>query len=295
MNLSPPEIIRAKLEDSGKDVHFLRVTQDRQVMICRTTNTAYSDVVHPLPFLFVHLCIDGGGSVRRFTNLHQLDANISPGAIGALPPGSKGTGHWPEMTAITFAISMSAVTESIGKSWLWKLKSKAMSQIFRDPLVEAIMMDMGCARAGSASDSALVHAAHLITHQLFDQPFDDSSKVSGVIPLGKAKIDRLKSLLDANLDRYISVTEMADVAGLSRFHFSRCFKAATGQSPLQFAIVRKLEHAATLLEKEQNMNILNVAQSVGFTNPSHFARAFRRHYGLSPRHWKSEQMRSDGV
>lgn len=302
MNIPSPDTLRSKLEASGTDVHFMRVTQDRQVMVCRTTSMAHSDEVYPVPYLFVHLCTDGGGALRRVINLTPMEVDVYPGAIGALPPGSKGTGHWPEMTAITFGISANVVMESLGKSWPENLQSKVISQIFRDPLVEATMMDMGYVRAGHASDTALTHAAHMIIHQLFGKPAAQNSNaknsdgqgpsVSDVIPLDKTTISELVSLLDVNLDRNVSVSEMADLAGVSRHHFSRRFKAATGQSPLQFAIIRKLDHAATFLEQEREVNILNLAQSVGFTNPSHFARAFRRHFGLSPRHWKSEKMRA---
>ncbi|AVO37945.1 helix-turn-helix domain-containing protein [Pukyongiella litopenaei] len=197
------------------------------------------------------------------------------------------------MTAITFAIAVDAVVESFGKAWIDKLKSNVLSTIFRDPLVEATMMDMGHARPGVVSDAGLVHAAHMVTHQLLDQPSDiGMAPVGGVIPLGKATLDRLQTMLDGNLERQVSVTEMAEFAGVSRHHFSRRFKAATGRSPLQFAIMRRLAHAAELLEQEQTCNILSVAQRVGFDNPSHFARTFRQHFGVSPRRWKTEQMRT---
>ncbi|NHF74509.1 helix-turn-helix domain-containing protein [Paracoccus xiamenensis] len=60
---------------------------------------------------------------------------------------------------------------------------------------------------------------------------------------------------------------------------------------MQFAIIRRLAHAAALLEQEQTCNILSVAQRAGFDNPSHFARTFRQHFGVSPRRWKTEQLR----
>lgn len=294
MKLSRSDHIRAKLESAGMEVHFVYVTQDQQVMVSRVSHRAYSDVLLPLPALFVHLCIDGGGSVRHDTNLQKFDVEISPGAIGVVPPGSKGSGYWPEMTAISIAISAAAAKKSFGDTWHQRLKSNVMSQIFRDPLVEAVMMDIGFTRTGAISDAGLVHAAHMITHQLLDQKRDCRTEPRDVIPLSTASIDRLVTLLDDNIERQVSVPEMAALLGLSKHHFSRRFKAATGQSPIQFSIRRKLDHAAHLLEKEQSPNILKISQCVGFNNPSHFSRAFRQHFGLSPRHWKFENMRHKG-
>jgi AraC-like DNA-binding protein len=296
MTMSAARKICEKLESAGQDVHFLHVTQDRKVMICRTSNTAYSDDVCPLPVLLVHLCVIGGGRLRHSSNLQQIEGRIVPGAIGVVAPGSKGKGHWPEMTAITFAVSADVVVDSFGKSWAEKLKSKMTSQIFRDPLVEAVMMDVGYHRAGDISDDGLLHAAHLVIRQLLDRP-SNQEKVSEfpVIPLGSKAINRLTEVLDANMDRNVSVAEMARLAGVSRSHFSRRFKAATGQSPHQFAIKRKLDHAATLLEQEQSIDVMGVAQQVGFSNASHFARSFRRQFGLSPRYWKFLPMRSKNI
>lgn len=294
MKLSSSDTVRTKLESTGLEVHFVYVTQDRQVMVCRTSHKAFSDALLPLPALFVHLCISGGGPVYHDTNLQKFDVEISPGAIGIVPPGSKGSGHWPEMTAISIAISANAVKESFGDTWHTRLKSNVMSQIFRDPLVEAVMMDIGFTRTGSISDAGLVHAAHMITHQLLDKKQDQPCEQRDVIPLSNTSIDRIVALLDENLDRQVSVPEMAGLLGLSKHHFSRRFKAATGQSPIQFSIRRRLDHAASLLENEQCANILKISQCVGFNNPSHFSRAFRQHFGLSPRHWRSENMRPKG-
>lgn len=88
------EIIRSAFQRAGNDVHFLHVTQDRQIVIARTTKGAFSDVVTPLPMLLVHLCVSGGGPLRHSSNLVQIEEDVSPGAIGVIPPGSKGTGHW---------------------------------------------------------------------------------------------------------------------------------------------------------------------------------------------------------
>ncbi|MEM7732114.1 MAG: AraC family transcriptional regulator [Pseudomonadota bacterium] len=292
MKFPDPDTVRSALESAGNDVHFVHVTKDRKIVIARTTKGAFSDAVVPLPMLLVHMCVTGGGPLRHSSTFVHIEEDISAGAIGVIPPGSKGEGHWPQMTAITIAISVDVVIESFGEAWAGKLKSKLMSQIFRDPLVEATMLDVGYTRAGSISDVGLHYAALMIVHQLLDHPMEKSDADRGVIPLSAATLDRINALLDANIDRHVSVSEMAETAGISRHHFSRRFKAATGHSPLQFFIRRKLDYAAALLEQSEGIDVTTVAQDVGFANTSYFTRAFRQHFGLSPRVWKTEQMRA---
>lgn len=87
---------------------------------------------------------------------------------------------------------------------------------------------------------------------------------------------------DFNLD------QLAGMAGLSRFHFHRLFKKATGFSPSRYHINLRMSVARRLL-RETKTNILDVALEVGYTNPSHFAHVFRRDTGLSPSDYRHQR------
>lgn len=100
---------------------------------------------------------------------------------------------------------------------------------------------------------------------------------------GGLEARRLKRVLDyikANLRERISVEELASVANLSRFHFSRRFKAAVGQSPSGYVSRLRLEHAKVMLA--QGASISDVAFDCGFSSESNFIRSFRRAVGLTP-------------
>lgn len=58
---------------------------------------------------------------------------------------------------------------------------------------------------------------------------------------------RAKDLVDARYAEPLTVADMAGAAALSPAHFSRCFKAAFGESPHQYLLTRRLERAAALL------------------------------------------------
>jgi len=74
---------------------------------------------------------------------------------------------------------------------------------------------------------------------------------------------------------------LAAQAGLSKFHFHRLFKSAVGVSPLRYYINLRMNVARQLL-RETKKSVVDVALDVDYTNPSHFAKLFRRETGHSP-------------
>ncbi len=67
--------------------------------------------------------------------------------------------------------------------------------------------------------------------------------------LGRKRMlmSRVKEYIEANLEEDLSITPLAKVASLSRFHFARTFKTAVGQSPHQYVSAHRLERAKEML------------------------------------------------
>jgi AraC family transcriptional regulator len=84
----------------------------------------------------------------------------------------------------------------------------------------------------------------------------------------------------------ISVETLAEVAGLSPFHFSRVFKQTTGMAPHQFVTRARILHAQRLI-RETSRSLIEIALEVGYTNPSHFAQVFRRVVGVTPTEFRN--------
>lgn len=93
-----------------------------------------------------------------------------------------------------------------------------------------------------------------------------------------AAIDRF---IDRNIERVLRIEDLAALVGLSRFHFLRCFKRATGLSPLQYVLARRVAHARALLA-EGDESIAAVAYAAGFSSQSHLNAMFKRHLGVTP-------------
>jgi len=91
--------------------------------------------------------------------------------------------------------------------------------------------------------------------------------------------------LRQNLDRPLTLDELAAEAGLDRFSFSRRFKARTGLSPLAYVHRSKVEAAGFLLAGT-SLPLADVARQLGFCDEFHFGKVFKKWRGVSPGRWR---------
>lgn len=97
---------------------------------------------------------------------------------------------------------------------------------------------------------------------------------------------RARDLADARYGEALTVADMAAAATLSPAHFSRCFKAAFGESPHQYLLTRRLERAAALL-LATDWTVAAVGVAVGARSIGSFTTSFRRMYGVTPQAYRA--------
>lgn len=95
-------------------------------------------------------------------------------------------------------------------------------------------------------------------------------------------LKRALDYIEANLNGTSTLAGIAEAAGLSPFHFARQFRLATGVSPHQYLLIRRIDRAKELLLRGDRP-IADVAVEVGFCDQSHFNRYFKRLSGMTPR------------
>jgi AraC-like DNA-binding protein len=84
----------------------------------------------------------------------------------------------------------------------------------------------------------------------------------------------------------ICVEALAALVELSPFHFSRVFKQTTGMSPLQFVTRERITRAQQLI-RETSRSVIEIGIEVGVSNPSHFAKVFRKVVGVTQTEFRS--------
>lgn len=93
---------------------------------------------------------------------------------------------------------------------------------------------------------------------------------------------KVNSIVQSNLgDEQFDVNTLARKMHLSVSQLNRKLKAANHQSAGQLIRNTRMNHAATLLN-QQLASVSDIAYEVGYVNPSHFSRSFKRYFGCSP-------------
>jgi AraC-like DNA-binding protein len=105
--------------------------------------------------------------------------------------------------------------------------------------------------------------------------------------LTERQIEAVRAYVREHLSGMLTIDELAGVVHLSRFHFSRCFRHATGTSPHEFVLRERVSRAKDLLRGAgEETTIAEVARAVGFCDPSHLSRHFKRVVGVTPGAWR---------
>ncbi len=98
-------------------------------------------------------------------------------------------------------------------------------------------------------------------------------------------VARVLRYLEDHVSDDCSLETLASIAGLTRFHFLRVFRAVTGQTPRQWVIAMRLRLAANLLRASRT-RVTDIALESGFGDLSHFTMSFTRAFGISPRAYR---------
>lgn len=95
------------------------------------------------------------------------------------------------------------------------------------------------------------------------------------------RITWIVDYMQRRLDEPMTVRRLASLVNLSPSRFSSLFAAQTGTSPALYLQRARLRRARLLLERTF-LSVKKVMALVGYSDPSHFARDFRRAHGLAP-------------
>lgn len=160
--------------------------------------------------------------------------------------------------------------------------------LFQDPLLTQIGLTLqqelrAPTVAGKlyAETAAQMIAVHLLRyHAQITYPLKEETQ-----RLALSQIQRVREYVQHHLDHDLSLAELAQQSGFSTFHFTRLFRQATGESPHQYVMNRRIETAQRLL-KETDLPLSQIALTTGFSSQSHFTRTLTRYLGQPPRQYR---------
>jgi AraC family transcriptional regulator len=160
----------------------------------------------------------------------------------------------------------------------------------QDPLIRQISLSiLGELAQETSAGRMMVESAALMLSARIAQAYGhdrpDASYLSQEDGTAPDRIQRAVAFIRDNLERELSIAELAAVACLSPFHFARMFKRVTGQTPYGFVSTERLECACRLLA-DRRATILDIALRSGFSSQAAFGTAFKRAKGCTPSEYR---------
>lgn len=108
--------------------------------------------------------------------------------------------------------------------------------------------------------------------------------MGGISP---SALNRVMEKINSDPSAELTLSELAEIAGLSIPHFCRAFKQSVGRPPHAFVVQRRIEMAKSYLQFS-GMSITEIAYLCGFSNSSHFSNSFSREVGVTPQSFRGK-------
>ena len=113
--------------------------------------------------------------------------------------------------------------------------------------------------------------------------------------LSADSLEAVLLFMTSNIASVIRLDDLAESAGVSRYHFLRLFRNAVGETPNKFLRRLRVEKAMQLLTQRESPPLASIAIDCGFCDQPHFTRNFKAEIGVTPRAYRLAKMgkRSD--
>ncbi|QXE21219.1 GyrI-like domain-containing protein [Clostridium ragsdalei] len=102
------------------------------------------------------------------------------------------------------------------------------------------------------------------------------------------RIHKVQDYIEYHLGQSLSIEELSNAAGFSKYHFSRIFQGMLHEPLAHYVNRIRMERALFLLAHRADKNITDIAYELGFSDSAVFSRAFKNYYGVSPREYRKE-------
>jgi AraC family transcriptional regulator len=296
--ISQPVLRRVGVVREGRSERFLEArpvlssspVQWRGIALENYTVPAVLIPRHQHPEHFLHVVLRGSVKYQVATRGRNLRFISRPGTIFLLPRGTMDEVNWTGPTQrvalamhpclLTSALEETAHQSDVELTEHWDLVDRHIST-----LVQEMTADLNDGSpAGSIYGESLANALAVYILKRYAV-----RRISPIVHKGGLPPFRLKRVLDYiadNLETNISLSELAEIAGMSPHYFSSLFKQSTGRAPHNYVLLRRIERAKQQL-RDPKRSVIEAGLDAGFENASHFARVFRKLEGTTPSRFRS--------
>ncbi len=159
--------------------------------------------------------------------------------------------------------------------------------MIRDPALTQVAHGVVQAMQSHAADFyAQSASAWIAAHLIWRQAGEDAGDKTATTFLSDGRLARVIDFMAAHFADPITLDQLANVAGISKYHFVRLFRERVGQTPLRHLSDLRLAAASRMLVTT-GLRIGEIAMNCGYSSASVFATAFKARHGLSAAQYRA--------
>lgn len=254
----------------------------------RWRHPAFDGEIRPMHEHCISAILSGTGPVSTWEDDRERKTTVIPGHVTIVPQGFEG--RW------CLKNSVEVCNVYLGPRRL----QECADSVFGGRIVEldlrvqvaserlSAIMSLICAEVEGHewhSRIFLEEAIELLCIELIRHHSTLKTTVRPTGGLNRWQLSRVSGYMHDRLGSDIYLDDLAGLLGLSRYHFCRSFRTATGQAPYEYLTRLRMDVARNLLA-DVTLRVIDVGVAVGYTSESRFCAAFRKTFGLSPRQYR---------
>jgi len=274
-----------------QEISLSRLSSNVSVLLATVQWGTVQEFTPPVSGYYICQRLSNDHSALRFDNLAIGEAFGHVRSVGLLPP-SFSVRVFPVERAFralncVFEPSyFESATEIDPEQWhedtdaFVKISNRRVETMMQMIYSELVQPAFGANMVmEAASTMILVEMARYRRQRLGKSSAEDARSQGGLAPWQLRRIhDRVAAALDMG---YPSLSELAQLCGISEGHLMRTFKTSTGQQIHKYIAEERLRAAKRLLAEAQ-VSAKEISDRLGFCSPAYFSAAFRRMTGLTP-------------
>ena len=208
------------------------------------------------------------------------DFTARPGDIRLINPGDIHVCKSKTWGYITFTPDNSFV-EAFSESCQKELHNITFANpVINNQKLTKLFIDLNSATKEWQDELMAENILEELVVNLISSYSNNSIKIEN-ISYSRTKLAQSVEYMKAYFDENLKLETLANISGLSKYHFLRKFKEEFNITPHAYLLQIRIQNAKNMLI--QNRPLIDIAHSCGFSDQSHFTRVFNKIYGMSPK------------